>query len=294
MLSTALRRPLLARPLARRLSTSPPPPGSPRRFSALALSLFSLGCSSAYLLGALYPPPLLTLLAPRPGPAPPHPSSPEAAAHAAELEAALQALPPLAAARGAPDVGEWYETRPYTHVPEERRVNSLTAGALAGPGRLAVRPLVRARRDESESWVFVHVGRGVCGHEGIVHGGLLATLLDEGMGRVAIQNLPEKVGVTATLNITYRAPTRADQFIILKTKLDRQSGRKAWVSGRVEDANGKLLVEANAMFVQPKYAALLNKSAIRQVMGDPELDAQARPVVEGAVYPTQGRDEREA
>lgn len=62
-------------------------------------------------------------------------------------------------------------------------MNSLTAGALHGPGKLAFAPLIRARKDESESLIFAHVGKGLCGHEGIVHGGLLATLLDEGMGR---------------------------------------------------------------------------------------------------------------
>lgn len=63
-------------------------------------------------------------------------------------------------------------------------MNSLTAGALRGPGKLALPPLVRAKRDESEGWVFVHVGRGLCGHDGVIHGGLLATLLDESLARV--------------------------------------------------------------------------------------------------------------
>lgn len=62
-------------------------------------------------------------------------------------------------------------------------MNSLTAGALRGPGKLAVPPLVRARKDERESVLVVHVGRGLCGHDGIVHGGLLATLMDESLGR---------------------------------------------------------------------------------------------------------------
>jgi acyl-coenzyme A thioesterase PaaI-like protein len=60
----------------------------------------------------------------------------------------------------------------------------MTAGALSGAGRLAVSPLVRARKDESESIVLIHVGRSLCGHDGIVHGGLIATILDESMGRV--------------------------------------------------------------------------------------------------------------
>jgi acyl-coenzyme A thioesterase PaaI-like protein len=59
----------------------------------------------------------------------------------------------------------------------------LTAGSLRGPGKLALTPLVRVRKDESESMIITHVGRMLCGHEGIVHGGLLAALLDEGMGR---------------------------------------------------------------------------------------------------------------
>jgi acyl-coenzyme A thioesterase PaaI-like protein len=62
-------------------------------------------------------------------------------------------------------------------------VNSLTSGTLRGPGKLALPPLVRAKRDEGESFVFVHVGRGLCGHDGIIHGGLLATLLDETLAR---------------------------------------------------------------------------------------------------------------
>jgi hypothetical protein len=85
--------------------------------------------------------------------------------------------------RASEDPEAWYETRPYQSLPEDRRVNNLTAGSLRGPGRLALPPLVRARWDESEAFIVVHVGRGLCGHDGIVHGGLLATLLDEALAR---------------------------------------------------------------------------------------------------------------
>ncbi|KZT25501.1 Thioesterase/thiol ester dehydrase-isomerase [Neolentinus lepideus HHB14362 ss-1] len=282
-----------------RLQTTPTrlytAPSAPRRSNTLlSISLFSLGCTSAYVLGSLYPPTLITYLAPRSAPPPLHPSDPRAGPYIEALEDSLQSLPLLSQARSAPDAAEWYETRPYTHIPEERRVNSLTVGALNGPGKLALRPLVRARRDESEAMVFLHLGRGVCGHEGLVHGGLLATILDEGLGRVAIQNLPEKVGVTGNLNINYRAPTQADQFVVIKAKIGTVSGRKAAVSGRIEDMNGKVLVEATATFIQPRYATLLNKNAMKQSMGHPNDETAGRPVVEGELYPTQGKDEREA
>jgi acyl-coenzyme A thioesterase PaaI-like protein len=79
---------------------------------------------------------------------------------------------------------------------------------------------------------------------GIVHGGLLATLLDEALARTAINNLPDKIGVTANLSLNYRAPTKADQFIVIRTTLVEKKGRKAVVSGRVEDMEGTVLVEA--------------------------------------------------
>jgi hypothetical protein len=99
------------------------------------------------------------------------------------LEAKLQTLPALQRLRAQEDTGDWYETRPYEQYPPERAVNNLTAGALRGPGKLALPPLARVRNDEKESAVFLHLGRGLCGHDGIVHGGLLATLLDETLAR---------------------------------------------------------------------------------------------------------------
>ena len=155
------------------------------RFFALAATLGSI----AYTVGAFYPPPLLTYISPRAAPPPPDPDLPESRAYVAALEEELQNLPILLKHRADEDPGTWYETRPYVSLPEDRRVNNLTAGALRGPGRLALIPLVRARFDESEALVIVHVGRGLCGHDGIVHGGLLATLLDETLARTVSTSL---------------------------------------------------------------------------------------------------------
>ena len=139
---------------------------------------------TAGTLGAMFPLPPIAILFPRAAPGPPaDPLSPESIAFTEELEAKLQTLPLLQKLRSMPDADEWYETRPYQAFPEERCVNNLTAGALRGPGKSALYPLIRAKKDESESAVFLHLGRGVCGHDGIVHGGLLATLLDETLAR---------------------------------------------------------------------------------------------------------------
>ena len=67
------------------------------------------------------------------------------------------------------DADEWYETRPYVTLPQEHKVNNLTAGVLRGPGKIAVPPLVWAKKDETEAWVFIHLGRGVCVSDSPIH-----------------------------------------------------------------------------------------------------------------------------
>jgi hypothetical protein len=162
-----------------RLRSSRPYSSTPFYSRPLILTSFLSISLASYTVGSLYPP-SQTILCPGPSSSPESPSS---IAYTAALEQTLQTLPLLQSLRSKPDAGEWYEARPYTNYPEERRVNNLSAGTLRGPGKLALRPLVRARKDETESILFIHVGRGLCGHDGIIHGGLLATLLDESLAK---------------------------------------------------------------------------------------------------------------
>lgn len=235
--------------------------------------------TTAYTVGSLYPPDLATFISPRLAPPAPLLGTPEAQAHIDTLEDRLQNLPLLRELRNREDKHEWYECRPYTDIPDEVRVNNLTAGALSGPGRLAVRPFIRVKHDESEALGFIHLGRGLCGHDGIVHGGLMATLLDESMGRVAFFNLPNNIALTANLTLDYRAPTKADQFVVIKCKLESTKGRKAVVSSRVEDMQGKVLIEASAIFVEPKYANLLKATSSVGVL----VGTKAEPPVSAPV-----------
>jgi len=187
------------------------------------------------------------------------------------LEATLQSLPLLISYRSRLDAQEWYETRPYATLPPAIRARTLTAGTLRGPGKLALPSLVRARRNESESLVLIHLGRDLCGHEGVVHGGMLAALLDEALGRTGVLSLPDGIGFTASMTIDYRAPTLADQFVAIKTAVARKDGRKVWVEGIMEDLSGKPLAEAKALYIQPSKLEVPEKSKLRlkQMLGEP-------------------------
>ncbi|VVT51830.1 uncharacterized protein SAPINGB_P003227 [Magnusiomyces paraingens] len=127
-----------------------------------------------------------------------------------------------------------------------------TAHTLHQPGGIAAKPVVFTNTTTRAATIVLHVGHRVTGFPAIVHGGVLATLLDEALGRTAFLSFPESAGVTANLKLKYKNPTWAGQFIVIRTQTDQVSERKAKVSGKVMTLGGKTLVEAEALFVVPK------------------------------------------
>jgi acyl-coenzyme A thioesterase PaaI-like protein len=92
----------------------------------------------------------------------------------------------------------------------------------------------------------------------MIHGGALAIVLDESLGAVALRSTPARTGVTANLDINYRAPVYSGNFYSVHSRLDqeRSTDRKMFVSGELRDASGKLCVEATGLFVVPKNLTL--------------------------------------
>ncbi|KAJ6143220.1 hypothetical protein N7471_002673 [Penicillium samsonianum] len=177
-----------------------------------------------------------------------------------EIDNAIRTHPVAEALRANP---EFSESRPHLTIPEPLRERNLTAGTLAGPGKIVVPPYVFSERGGKTMISLMYLGGDVCGHQGIIHGGLLATLLDEGLARCCFPALPNKVGVTANLNIDYRAPAMANQYVALRAETVKVEGRKAWVEGRIETlpSDGTepvVLVEAKALFIEPRQAAALS------------------------------------
>ncbi len=155
------------------------------------------------------------------------------------------------------------ESRPHLKVPASYRDHSLTSGTLMGPGKVAVPPVVFAEQGGKSLVSIMHLGEELCGHPDIVHGGLLATLLDEGLARCCFPALPHKVGMTAKLAINYRNPTPAGSYVVLRATTTKAEGRKAWVEGRLETLVGEgetpvVLADATALFVSPRQAAVSN------------------------------------
>jgi len=161
--------------------------------------------------------------------------------------------------RSKPDFSE---SRPHLKIPESQRGHNLTGGTLMGHGRVVVPPYTWSEKGGKSLVSISYLGTDLCGHPGIVHGGFLATMLDEGLARCCFAALPNKIGMTANLNINYRAPAPAGAFVVLRARTTKVEGRKAWVEGHIETLVGPgekpvVLVEATALFIEPRQAATM-------------------------------------
>ncbi|TQN72498.1 UPF0644 protein [Colletotrichum shisoi] len=180
---------------------------------------------------------------------------------AREVDDFINRHPLAAEMRQNPDM---IESRPHMRLPEALRRHNLTGGTLLGPGRITVPPVCWTEKGGKSFVSISHLGTDMCGHPGIVHGGLLATMLDEGLARCCFGALPHNVGVTARLEINYKKPVQAGTYVVMQARTMRVEGRKAWVEGHLATlaVNGEepeLLAQASALFVSPRFAMVMAK-----------------------------------
>ena len=87
------------------------------------------------------------------------------------------------------------------------------------------------------------------GYPGRAHGGIVAAMLDEIVGRTAMTQDPEHFMVTAKLEVRYRSPIPLGQPLHLEGSLVRRKGRFAWAHADVRLPDGSVGAEADAMLV---------------------------------------------
>ncbi|MBZ5699645.1 MAG: PaaI family thioesterase [Acidobacteriia bacterium] len=85
------------------------------------------------------------------------------------------------------------------------------------------------------------------GGSGFLHGGIIALLLDEVMGK-ASRFYGEHV-VTADLRVEYLRPIRVDQEIVVEGFVARRDGRQLYHEGEIRNAAGNVLARGQGRFV---------------------------------------------
>ena len=104
------------------------------------------------------------------------------------------------------------------------------------------------------------------GGGGFLHGGIIATVLDEAMSKVS--RFSGVRTVTAELTVEYLKPIRVDQEILVEGFSARREGRQLYHEGEIRDAEGVLLARGRGRFVivdPPKYREhAAENSAVRK------------------------------
>jgi uncharacterized protein (TIGR00369 family) len=96
------------------------------------------------------------------------------------------------------------------------------------------------------------VGRFVLGERyqgggGFGHGGIIAVLLDEAMGKVC--RFREVRAVTAELTVEYLKPVDVTKEIEVEGRETEMKGRNIFMAGEIRDSAGTVLARGKARFV---------------------------------------------
>jgi acyl-coenzyme A thioesterase PaaI-like protein len=94
------------------------------------------------------------------------------------------------------------------------------------------------------------------GYPGVVHGGIVAAMLDEAAGRSHMGGDPPRFMYTARLEIRYRKNVPIGKPIRLVGRAGDSKRRTAASSSAIYDQNGTLLAEADALMVNIPQAAV--------------------------------------
>lgn len=105
------------------------------------------------------------------------------------------------------------------------------------------------------------------GAAGFIHGGIIATVLDEVMGKVC--RFRGVHAVTAELTIEYLRPVPVDGDLVIEGYEAEMTGRNLFMIGEIRDVSGKVLARGKGRFVILKPKPAPQEDASEELAGKP-------------------------
>lgn len=143
-----------------------------------------------------------------------------------------------------------FTSKTYTECP----LPDLKWQLLHGPLRdsLSIKSLRYFMSDDKHQVIVLcSTGENICGHQGYIHGGYSAALLDNVLGTVAFWNL--KMPATISLLIKYRKPLYPNDILLIKaSKAQVDANQEGCIKLKGEiytERHAKASVTAEAIFV---------------------------------------------
>ncbi len=120
------------------------------------------------------------------------------------------------------------------------------------PGARQVRAVVTVREEYN-------------GYPGIVHGGVVAALLDETAGRALMLDGDfERLWVTVKLEVTYRRPTPTGVPLTVVGWVEREDARRSMTAAEIRLPDGEVTARCKALIARPPEKLLENWLAERE------------------------------
>ncbi|WP_155763735.1 PaaI family thioesterase [Mycobacterium asiaticum] len=120
---------------------------------------------------------------------------------------------------------------------------------LPGMGSLLMPPWILTRYEPDGVEMKGHFSRFHVGGNSAVHGGVLPLLFDHVFGTIShVSGRP--ISRTAFLHVDYRKITPIDTPLVIRGRMTRTEGRKAFVSAELVDGDEAVLAEGNGLMVQ--------------------------------------------
>lgn len=111
--------------------------------------------------------------------------------------------------------------------------------------------------NDNGATVSFHLNALYEGPPGLVHGGVSALLLDQMLGEAAAA--AGHAGMTGRLTLSYRRPTPLGD-LSMEAWTDKVEGYKTTVKGHIKDADGNVTVEAEGLFILPRWAREMSEA----------------------------------
>jgi uncharacterized protein (TIGR00369 family) len=106
--------------------------------------------------------------------------------------------------------------------------------------------------DAGQVWAVVTIPEHFNGYPRVVHGGIVAAILDETAGRaLLLDGDNDELMVTLKLEIRYRRPTPTDTPLKAVGWMVRRSTNRALVAGEIRLPDGAVTAECEAIIVRP-------------------------------------------